>query len=332
MMSTDTSEHPILDGSMTASAGTTEAVVLDAAAPGWFTRRKARSSLPDGKRRRRIVVVAEDEDEQLTVMERFRRWLASFSAKGLVGSFLVHSLLAILLIVLSILFHWDIPGIRGNDAFSTLLSESDSEQVVLDDAIDTQLKDAGGDQQPVELPQFRVVQTTTQSPRTDAAVDLDQALASAMGQGEGSTDKSGDGGGARFAVPEKGRAVTKGSFSVWTIPADPVPRQDYRIVIEVKLPSRIHRYRASDLSGLVVGTDLFRMAIPWDRHWPNRTVRQGSHGRFIRVRKGKGSYLPVKKRRAQLMILVPGAKALVKDTIRIRSKILKEQQTLHIVF
>jgi len=332
MMSTDTSEHPVLDGSATVSAGAAEVGVLEeVAAPGWFARRKPPSP-PREKRRRRVVVVAEDKEEHLTANERFRRWLAGFSAKGLAGSFLFHCLMAIVLIVLSILFHWDIPGIRGNDAFSTLLSESDQEQVVLDDAIDTKLEDAGGENQLVELPQLRVIQTTTQSPRTDVTVDLDKALASAMGQGEGSTDKAGDGGGVRFAVPEKGRAVTKGSFSVWTIPADPVPRQDYRIVIEVKLPSRIHRYRASDLSGRVVGTDLFRMAIPWDKFWPDRAIRAGSRGRFIRVRKGKGSYLPVKKNRAQLMILVPGAAALVKDTIRIRSKLLKEQQTLHIVF
>ena len=320
---------------MTVSTGAVDAAVLDdAPAPGWFKRRKSRRSAvpPRLKRRRPIVVIAEVDNEDLTAVERFRRWLASFSAMGLAGSILFHSLAAILLIILSILFHWQIPGILGDDAFSTLLSESDREQIALDDAIDTQLEDAGGDQQPIELPQFRVVEPTMEAPRTDVAVDLDQTLASALGQGEGSTDKNGDGGGARFAVPEKGRAVTKGSFSVWTIPADPVPRQDYRIVIEVKLPSRVHRYRATDLSGMVVGTDLFRMAIPWDRFWPDRAIRLGSRGRFIRVRKGKRSYLPVKKHRAQLMILVPGAAALVRDTIRIRSKLLKEQQTLHIVF
>jgi len=130
-------------------------------------------------------------------------------------------------------------------------------------------------------------------------------------------------------VEQNGRAITKGSFSVWTIPADPVPRQAYWIVIEVKLPSHIYRYQASDLSGTVVGTDL-GMAIPWDRYWPGHAVRPGSQGSFIRVK--RGDYLPVKNHRAQLMILIPAAAALVKDTIDIRSKILGEEQTLQIIY
>ena len=118
------------------------------------------------------------------------------------------------------------------------------------------------------------------------------------------TKGAGNGGGA----PKN--AVTKGSFTVWTVPEDPEPGQDYVIVIEIKLPEKVQRYPLKDLSGMVVGTDGWRQAIP------------GKSQGFARV----------VDHRTQLEIRVPGAPRLVRDTIRIRSRILKEQQVLTIVF
>jgi hypothetical protein len=46
----------------------------------------------------------------------------------------------------------------------------------------------------------------------------------------------------------------------------------------------------------------------------------------------RGRFLPVKDDVAQLAVPVPGAERQVKDTIVVRSKLLKEQQTLEIVF
>ncbi|HAD58072.1 MAG TPA: hypothetical protein DCG12_02330, partial [Planctomycetaceae bacterium] len=52
-------------------------------------------------------------------------------------------------------------------------------------------------------------------------------------------------------VPEGGLAVTKGSFTAWTIPARPRPGENYQIIIEVKLKEGTPRYRLSDLIGTV---------------------------------------------------------------------------------
>lgn len=105
-------------------------------------------------------------------------------------------------------------------------------------------------------------------------------------------------------------AVTKGSFTAWTEPDDPEPGQDYTIVIEVKLPEKVQKYPLKDLSGIVIGTDGWRQPIP------------GTNQGLARV----------KEQKARLEFRVPGAPRLVRDTVQIRSRILKEEQTLDIVF
>lgn len=69
-------------------------------------------------------------------------------------------------------------------------------------------------------------------------------------------------------VPVDGLAVTKGSFTAFTIPAAPKPRQAYSIVIEVKLPDDVEEYRVSDLSGKVRGTDGYEQKLPYDTRTP----------------------------------------------------------------
>lgn len=130
-------------------------------------------------------------------------------------------------------------------------------------------------------------------------------------------------------VPAKGRVVKRGSFAAWTVPLDPEPEKEYTIVIQVKLPATLRRYRASDLSGIVQGSDRYVQTIPWDGRWPNVTLTVRG-GRLVVVK--KKDHLPVRNGIAQLMIRVPPAEKLVRDTIRIRSRLLKEEQTLEIVF
>ena len=114
-----------------------------------------------------------------------------------------------------------------------------------------------------------------------------------------------------FVMPKKrGDVVAKGSFSVWTVPEDPLPAQNYVIVIQIKLSKEVTHLRRSDLSGMLVGTDGYRQTIPG--------IRCG--------------WMPVKGNQAQLGVFVPAAAKLVKDTINVRSKTLKETQTLEIVF
>ncbi|MGE0173582.1 MAG: hypothetical protein AB7T49_12365 [Oligoflexales bacterium] len=111
-------------------------------------------------------------------------------------------------------------------------------------------------------------------------------------------------------VPEK--AVTKGSFSAWTEPFDPKPGKDYDIVIEVRLPDGTSGYKKSDLSGQLIGTDGYEQEIG---EFPEPVEEFSVQGT-----------------KAQLRIEVPGAQKKVRDVIQIRSKLLKEEQSLEIVF
>jgi hypothetical protein len=135
-----------------------------------------------------------------------------------------------------------------------------------------------------------------------------------VGQGEGEGKEGKLRGFGGFGMPSSGRAVTKGSFAAWTDPEDPSPGEDYKIIILVKLPDRISKYRASDLTGMVIGSDRYRQSIPGPEYL------RGTN------------YLPVEDGVAQLIVKVPGADRLVKDTIKIRSKLLNEEQDLDIEF
>jgi len=121
-------------------------------------------------------------------------------------------------------------------------------------------------------------------------------------------------GGSGFLVPKNTRVFKKGSFSAWTVPNDPDPGQDYVIVVVVKLPTRVKKYRASDLSGIVVGTDGYRQAIPGPAY---------SRGKV---------YLPMKDQMVQLKITVPGGASRVRDVVEIRSTMLKEKQRIELEF
>lgn len=109
-------------------------------------------------------------------------------------------------------------------------------------------------------------------------------------------------------VPES--AITKGSFTVWTDPEDPRPRMPYDIVIQIKLPEGSRQYRLNDLSGKVIGTDGYVKVIKYASN-DRRGVKDGV---------------------AQISIRIPGAAQLIRDEIQVRSRLLKEEQTIEIVF
>jgi hypothetical protein len=102
------------------------------------------------------------------------------------------------------------------------------------------------------------------------------------------------------------------------------------IVIEIEIPANVKTYRLVDLSGIVVGTDLYTQQIPYDPRNPSSTAAVRD-GKPVTLRDVRAS-VPVKDGRVQLIIRVPGAGELVKDTIKIRSKLLKENQELEIQF
>ncbi len=109
-------------------------------------------------------------------------------------------------------------------------------------------------------------------------------------------------------------AVAKGSFTVWTVPKDPKPGEQYNIMIQIQLPktNKLTRIPKSDVKGHIVGTDGYK-------DYFGGPAEKG----FILVKKGKVLLDPIP---------VPGAQKLVKDIITVESKLLKEKQTLEIVF
>ena len=152
--------------------------------------------------------------------------------------------------------------------------------------------------------------------RAVAATPADFAAGSAEGTGEGD-GKGSETGDAGFGVPGGGNVVKAGSFTAWTIPPDPRPRQNYLIVIQVDLPPelRLRRYPKRDLYGTVKGTDGYRQVLP---------------ANDARDRRG---FLPIKNNKTQIVVAVPGAKEkLTKDRIKVGSRLLNESQELELVF
>ncbi len=245
---------------------------------------------------------------------------------GIVGfgsSFVVHG------VVLSVLAIWVLDQFSEVRPLSTEWSQSEDETVSLPESLAGELEVASQN-----------VQEANETPRIDTAIlegrenALDDALSDALLEYAVETEaKKTTAGNGFLTAPKGAKVVQKGSFSVWTVPEDPLPNQEYKIVIQVRLPKVVRRYRVRDLSGLVEGTDGYRQKIPWDPLWKGRpdvalTVRDG---RLVALR--KEGFLPIRNRISQLIIRVPPAnKKLVRDTITIESRLLKEKQVLEIVF
>lgn len=130
------------------------------------------------------------------------------------------------------------------------------------------------------------------------------------GEGQGQGEQVGDGtpgGTGGYAMPGSGKVVTKGSFTAWTIPEDPQPKENYLIVIQVKLPPKYKSMPLNDVTGEVIGTDGYRLGI-------NAYTSKYLH------------------KTKQVVLRIPGAESTIRDTIRVRSQILKESQELTIEF
>ncbi|MDB4423395.1 hypothetical protein N9276_02315, partial [Rhodopirellula sp.] len=126
-------------------------------------------------------------------------------------------------------------------------------------------------------------------------------------------------------LPRGANAVSKGSFTAWTVPKNPRPLQNYRIVIEINLPQEVKGYYPRDLSGVVVGTDSYKQTLPFS---PGTVTRQSGSTRPL----SKFKRITVRKHKVQFLVPVPGAARLVRDRITLRSKLLKEEHSLELVF
>lgn len=236
------------------------------------------------------------------------RWLTNNSTIGFATSLFFHTvvLLALAFIVIS--------NVSKREEISLFGVANEGDDIGSEMFIDTTLPIDGGESAPLRMNDVAQAAelNDTRGPLDGMGggsfTEMKGAGLGGKGHGEG---ESGDGnsiGPPALRVP--GHAQNKGSFSAWTEPRDPDPGQDYFIVIQIRLPRSIKKYRASDLSGLVSGTDKYLQKIPKD---PTEVY-------------------PIDQGSVDIRILVPGGAKKVQDTIQIASKLLKEKQTFKIEF
>ncbi|MBX3437333.1 MAG: hypothetical protein KF861_07590 [Planctomycetaceae bacterium] len=273
----------------------------------------------------RGTATSQPKADPASLRRRALAWLGSAAATGYGLSFLLHSVLMIGMAL------WIFPQVMESTRITTVVqSDADTPQP-FDRMDDIHLEVPAGSKS-------IAVQQLTDVVQQEAEINVLEHqflrdVASADSQGEGGSGAAGNGG---FRLLEPRNAVKVGSFTAWTIPIarhpgeqpqsgdSPRPGQDYHIVIQVKIPGNRHAYNISDLSGKVIGTDGYLLIIP------AQAFVQEENGRLVPARIGRR--LEVVDGVVQILIRVPGAEALVKDTIKVKSKLLKEDQTLELIF
>jgi hypothetical protein len=243
------------------------------------------------------IIVTDADGEPLPWTQRVKQWFIGFGGESLGVSLAVH---AVMLLILGFMI-----ATRPPDDVELVTTVSSATA----DIVEFEPLDVDFDMIPEEEIQ---IENPLLEPAPDAPSGLlaDTTIDKILGRGQGLSGEKG--GGELYNLPRK--FFSKGSFTVWTDPQDPAPNQDYHIVVQVDVSearNRGGRYPKRDISGSVVGTDNYRQ-------------RFGG-------REATG-YFDVVKNRVQFQILVPGAVQLVRDTIEVRSEMLKEQQTIEIVF
>ncbi len=251
---------------------------------------------------------------------------------GYAISFVVH---AVLLVLLAIpVFN----SFEADEGFTTLIDNPANDQVTFDAPLDTLIAspEEASSSEKFETKLFDPTSSYDQSiPQLKVATDT-----SVKSDGDG-TGADGTFGGGRIAEPEN--AIKVGSFSVWPWPIlsgrrplngeirhgtpgeAPKARQDYSIVIRIKVPDNKKFVRLSDYSGSVVGTDGYTQEIPRDAFYFR------ANGQLVKAR--ASHRMPVIDGTAEILIRVPGAAfSEIKDTIKVYSRILDEEQKIELVF
>ena len=324
LQSSKAPDAPEADGPVDESPTAVQPLKSDTA-PGWFQkqRRRAVEQAVERRSKRRaalpaLEVVPEDEPDNRDWVEKAVDWLRGVAAESYGASLIVHVVL-LFCMSLYIMELYD-----DNEAVSLTASESNSLPTEFNEIVALQL-DTAGNADETELPQNQTLPLQTDLIATsDAAIDL----AKYAGNGDGQDGENSDG--MLFAMPSGGQVVSAGSFSAWTVPKDPGPGEDYKIVIMVKVPEKRTLYPISDLSGEVIGTDGFSLEIPFGKFRERYGARIQSRGRLAFPR--RNDRVRVVEGNVQIVVDIPGASRLVKDTIEVKSRMLKEDQTLEIEF
>lgn len=180
---------------------------------------------------------------------------------------------------------------------------------------------------------------------SDLSLDATSALSAAgaaggSDDGTGTADIAGAVGGYLLRAP--GNAVRAGRFTAFSRPiltsgvgdkkreafGEPgeAPRegQAYFIVIHIKVDPRRKTYPIADLVGSVVGTDGYVQRVPDEMYVLNE------EGQPVEIKRSKP--VRVTEGVVQLLMRVKGAQSGVRDNIFLKSKMLREEQNLQLVF
>ena len=286
-------------------------------------KRKKRGGKEGRQSEASLIETSDDEAEKLDWKKDWKKlavlWLISNVTCGYGVSLIFHTV--VLGAMSAIVYH----SMDDNQSITTIITDADAMPIEFTEIMDLTVEPAGSSEN--QLPQLTKIPITNAEAEISSSL-LDSAASNAGNDGEGGdTD---EGFGFVFSMPEGGKVVSKGSFSAWTVPEDPEPDKDYMIVIRIKLPEKTRLYRISDLSGKVEGSDNYVQHLPFDpthREYGARTERSGQ---IVELR--SSSRLRVIKNHVQVMIPVKKAASLVRDTIHVRSRMLKEDQKLEIEF
>ena len=248
-----------------------------------------------------ILVPPESGNPTTVLNGRTESWLTQQGIIGMMVSLFLHA------VVLLVLACFLVSQVSHSEMVSIWGMTGETDEFGADLILNSVLPGDEGESAPIE--------TTDASQILDAMGvqgDLSESMRVGLGGKGNGEGESGDGasvGVAALKIP--GYAQTKGSFSTWANPRDPKPGEAYEIVIQIQLPEKIAKYRGSDISGNVIGTDSYRQVI--------------------RV-KNPNELIPIEDGMVQIRIHVPGGGRLVRDTIRVESKMLREKQTFEIEF
>lgn len=105
-------------------------------------------------------------------------------------------------------------------------------------------------------------------------------------------------------------AITQGNMSVWMDPRDPKPGHDYELVIQLKLPPNVTTYSGSDLTAKITGPNNFLREIWYEPH------------QFLHIENGM----------IQIRVDVPNAAPLIRHSVYVESKMLKEEEQFEIEY
>jgi len=134
---------------------------------------------------------------------------------------------------------------------------------------------------------------------------------------------------AELKMPDN--AIHAGSFCVFAEPADPIDEQPYWLIIQLELPPGLTRRTSirNDVTGLISGSDGFRMTIP---SGPAFFVPVGPAIIAVPKPPGVQDRYHLGDGQARWAIWVPGALKNVKDTIHVYSKLRDEKHSLNVEF